>query len=103
LEIKRINLVEQNNKNALIISNTDLFFLLHRSAIARSLESEGYEITAASKNTGKRREIEHLGFKFIDIDFVRKSISDCEKGYNVFNYMDRPDFSMVDSSYKRNT
>ena len=64
--------MELKNNDVLIITNTDWFFLLHRSAIANSFKKEGYNITVATRNTGKKNNIIELGYNFVDVNFDRK-------------------------------
>ena len=64
--------MELKNNDVLIITNTDWFFLLHRSAIANSFKNEGCNITVATRNTGKKNDIIELGYNFVDVDFDRK-------------------------------
>lgn len=61
----------------LIFINSDWFFLLHRVPIAQSLSDYGYEIVVLTKDTGRRKEIENLGFQFVNINIDRK-------GTNIF-------------------
>lgn len=63
------------NRKIIFCINTDWFFLLHRVSIAKSIELQGFKIIVATKDTGKRKEIENLGFDFVNIDFVRKGLN----------------------------
>lgn len=51
----------------LIVVNEDVFFLSHRKEIALCAQKEGYDVTIVAKDTGKRREIESLGLKMIEL------------------------------------
>lgn len=59
----------------LIVVNVDWFFLLHRVPIGKALKKEFKEVYVVAKDTGRKSEIENLGFKFINIDFNRKSLN----------------------------
>lgn len=54
-----------------IIVNVDWFFLSHRKEIALEAKKTGYDVTIVTKDTGKRREIEELGLKSIDLPMNR--------------------------------
>lgn len=54
-----------------IIVNVDRFFLSHRKEIAISALKNGYDVTIVTKDTGRRKEIENLGLKFIDLPMNR--------------------------------
>ena len=52
-------------KKVLMIVNEDRFFLSHRKDIAITARKEGWDVTVVTKNTGRRAEIEEMGFKYI--------------------------------------
>lgn len=54
-------------KKVLMIVNEDRFFLSHRKDIAITARKEGWDVTVVTKNTGRRAEIEEMGFKYIEL------------------------------------
>lgn len=54
-------------KSLLLIVNEDRFFLSHRTLIAQEATNNGWEVTIVTKNTGFRKEIEGLGYKYIEL------------------------------------
>lgn len=54
-----------------IIVNVDWFFLSHRKDIALSAQKNGYDVTVVTKDTGKKKDIEALGLKMIDLPMNR--------------------------------
>lgn len=58
-----------------IIVNVDWFFLSHRKEIAINALKDGYDVTIVTKDTGRRKEIEGLGLKFIDLPMNRVGIN----------------------------
>ena len=54
-------------KELLLVINEDRFFLSHRSRIAEKALGKGWNVTLVSKDTGKRKEIEKMGIKFIEL------------------------------------
>ena len=54
-------------KNLFIIVNVDTFLLSHRKEVALAAKQNGYNVTIVTHDTGKRREIEGMGFSFIDL------------------------------------
>ncbi|MFV0535934.1 MAG: glycosyltransferase family 4 protein [Dysgonomonas sp.] len=61
----------KKDKHLVITVNVDWFFLSHRLPIALAAKKNGYDVTIAAKDTGKRAEIEQHGLKFVDIPFDR--------------------------------
>lgn len=57
--------------NLFIVVNVDWFFLSHRKDIAISAQRTGYNVTIVTKDTGKKKEIEMLGLKVIDLPMNR--------------------------------
>lgn len=49
----------------LIVVNYDYFFLSHRKAIARGAIEEGHDVVLMAKDTGRAKEIEDMGMRFI--------------------------------------
>lgn len=64
-------------KKLFIVVNVDYFFLSHRKEIAVRALKEGYDVTIVAGDTGKVKEIESLGLKFINLP-INKS------GTNIF-------------------
>lgn len=58
-----------------IVVNVDWFFLSHRKEIAINALKDGYDVTIVTKNTGRRKEIESFGLKFIDLPMNRVGIN----------------------------
>jgi glycosyltransferase involved in cell wall biosynthesis len=56
-----------DDKKLFIVVNHDWFFLSHRKEIALAAKRVGYNISIVTKDTGKRKIIEDLGLKFIDL------------------------------------
>lgn len=57
--------------NLFIVVNVDWFFLSHRKDIALAAQKFGYNVTIVTKDTGKKKEIEALGLKVIDLPMNR--------------------------------
>jgi len=55
----------------LFVVNVDWFFISHRLILAKSAIKEGYDVTVACKDTGRKAEIEAVGAKFINFEFER--------------------------------
>lgn len=62
-------------KNLYIVVAADFFFLSHRKAIGIAAKNQGYNITVIAKDTGKKAEIEALGFNFVDLPINRTGIN----------------------------
>lgn len=54
-------------KRLLLIINEDRFFLSHRVPIAEIARDNGWNVTLVTKNTGRRGEIERMGFPYIEL------------------------------------
>lgn len=54
-------------KNLLLIINEDRFFLSHRHRIAELATQKGWAVTIITKDTGKRSEIEAMGYKYLEL------------------------------------
>ena len=67
--------MKKDRDKILIVINVDWFFLLHRVPIALALKKEFEDVYILGKDTGKGSDIQKLGFKFINIDFDRKSLN----------------------------
>lgn len=50
-----------------MVVNEDRFFLSHRKPVAIAAKKAGYEVTIIAKDTGKRKEVEALGFRMLDL------------------------------------
>lgn len=50
-----------------LVINEDRFFLSHRSRIAQLAREQGWEVTIITKDTGRKKEIEDKGFKYIEL------------------------------------
>lgn len=57
-----------------IVVNIDRFFLSHRKEIGIAADKI-YNVTIVAKDTGKRKEIESLGLKFIDLPLDRSGMN----------------------------
>lgn len=64
-----------------IVVNVDWFFLSHRKDIALSAQRAGYEVTIVTKDTGKKRDIEALGLKVVDLPMNRSGQNIIEELY----------------------
>jgi len=58
-------------KKLLIVTNVDWFFISHRLPIAEEAIKQGFEVTVAAEDTGRRHEIEKKGIKFENLSFSR--------------------------------
>lgn len=54
-------------KKLLLIINEDRFFLSHRPQIAKLALSKNWDVTVVTKDTGKRRLIEEMGLKYLEL------------------------------------
>ncbi|MDO5665374.1 MAG: glycosyltransferase family 4 protein [Bacteroidia bacterium] len=61
-----------------LVVNVDRFFLSHRLPLALEAVKRGYDVYLLSADTGKRKEIEAYGIKFLNVPFQRS-------GQNVFH------------------
>ena len=50
-----------------MVVNEDRFFLSHRVAIAVAARQQGWEVTVACKDTGRRQDIEAPGLRMVDL------------------------------------
>ena len=51
----------------LMVVNEDRFFLSHRKEIALAAQKKGWDVNIVCKDTGRRKEIEALGLKIIEL------------------------------------
>ena len=58
-------------KNIFIVVNIDRFLLSHRKEIALAAQQIGFDVTIVTHNTGKKSEIENLGFRFFNLPSVK--------------------------------
>ena len=49
-----------------LVINEDRFFLSHRLPLAKAALKEGYDVTLVAKDTGRRKECEAAGLRFLD-------------------------------------
>jgi len=70
-------------KNLFIIVNVDTFLLSHRKEVALAAKQNGFDVTIVTHDTGKRREIERMGFSFIDLPDA-KSIQNMFREFQIF-------------------
>lgn len=54
-------------KKLLLVINEDRFFLSHRTRIAETARANGWDVTLVTKDTGKRKVIEDMGFKYLEL------------------------------------
>ena len=55
------------SRQLLLIINEDKFFLSHRTQIAIHAREKGWDVTLVTKDTGSRKEIEDMGFKYLEL------------------------------------
>lgn len=55
------------SKRLLLVINEDRFFLSHRTQIALLAKEKGWDVTLVTKDTGRRKEIEEMGFNYIEL------------------------------------
>ena len=55
------------NQKLLLVVNEDRFFLSHRKEIALAAQKTGWDVTVVCKDTGRRREVEDLGLKMLEL------------------------------------
>lgn len=67
--------------NLFIVVNVDWFFLSHRKDIALTAQTSGYNVTIVTKDTGKKKDIEALGLKVIDLPMNRSGQNLLEELY----------------------
>jgi len=83
-------------KKIFIVVNVDWFFLSHRKDIAVRAKEAGYDVTIVTKDTGKRKDIEALGVKYIDLPMSRsgknifEELNTCKFLYNLYK-TEKPD------------
>lgn len=83
-------------KKIFIVVNVDWFFLSHRKDIAIAAKAAGYDVTIVTKDTGKRKDIENLGVKYIDLLMNRsgqnifEELRTCRFLYNLYR-REKPD------------
>lgn len=77
-------------KKLFIVVNVDWFFLSHRKDIALNAQKAGYDVAIVTKDTGKKKEIETLGLKVIDLPMnrsgqnIREELHTCWFLYNLY-------------------
>lgn len=60
-----------NSEKILYVVNVDWFFISHRLPIALEAKKRGYEVSIATTNTGRFKELEDLGFQLYDLNIDR--------------------------------
>ncbi|WP_236651411.1 glycosyltransferase family 4 protein [Parabacteroides distasonis] len=50
-----------------IVLNEDYFLLTHRKELAVRAQESGYDVTIVAKNTGRRKQVEALGLKMVEL------------------------------------
>lgn len=79
-----------------IVVNVDWFFLSHRKDIALEALRTGCNVTIVTKDTGKKKEIESLGLRVIDLPMnrsgqnIKEELHTCLFLYNLYRY-EKPD------------
>jgi len=58
-------------KRIAFVVNVDWFFISHRLPIALAALGHGYDVTVIANDTGKRKQIEAYGLKFIELPISR--------------------------------
>jgi len=58
-------------KDIFFVVNVDWYLLSHRKEIALAAQQNGFRVTIVAHDTGKRGEIEKLGFRFINLPRIR--------------------------------
>lgn len=66
-------------KTLLIITNVDWFLISHRLVLAKSAVKNGWEVYVACENTGRAKEIEVDGIKFINFPLSRSGTNPIEE------------------------
>jgi len=61
----------QSKIRIIYVVNVDWFFISHRLPLAIEAKKRGYEVTIATTNTGRFKELEDLGFKMYDLKIDR--------------------------------
>ena len=74
------------SKNIFIIINVDSFFLSHRKEIAIAAKQKGFQVSIIAHDTGRKQEIEDLGFNFIDLPNV-KSMQNIFKEFRILIFL----------------
>lgn len=54
-------------KKLFIVLNEDCFLLTHRKELVINAQEKGYSVTIVAKNTGKRKNVEALGLKMLEL------------------------------------
>lgn len=60
-----------SKRSIAFVCNVDWFFISHRLPLAIYGIANGYDVIVMTKDTGRRKEIEAVGVKFVDIPFIR--------------------------------
>ncbi|MDR2510862.1 MAG: hypothetical protein LBC89_00030 [Bacteroidales bacterium] len=62
-------------KSCFIVVNNDYFFLSHRLPVALSALNAGYDVTIVAKKSGRQREIEAHGLRFVDLPIDKSGMN----------------------------
>lgn len=62
-------------KKLFIVVNVDWFFLSHRKEVALAAQRAGWDVTIIAADTGKRKDIEALGLKTINLPMSRSGMN----------------------------
>lgn len=73
----------QSKIRIIYIVNVDWFFISHRLPLALEAQKRGYEVTIATTNTGRFKELEALGFKLYDLKIVRSGSNPLKEFFSI--------------------
>lgn len=71
----------------LFLVNVDWFFISHRLIIAEEAQKRGYEVIVVAEDTGRAKEIEEKGIKFIAVKLSRSGINPYYELITLFNFL----------------
>lgn len=87
LDFSRINISEflmmAQKRKIVYVVNVDWFFISHRLPLALEAKKRGYEVTIATKNTGRFRELESQGFTLYDLDIARSGTNVLKEFFSI--------------------
>lgn len=67
----------------LYVVNVDWFFISHRLPLALEAKKRGYEVTIATTNTGRFKELESFGFKLFDLKIKRSGTNPFKELFSI--------------------
>ena len=73
-------------KKLFLIINEDRFFLSHRTRIAQKAFECGWDVTLVTKNTGYRKEIEEMGYHYLELPINPTGMNLLEE-YKTYRYL----------------